>query len=302
MNSLLSAPSVDRSSNILKTTLLLAALSALTLAIGQGIGGGRGLVVAGAIVAVMNFVSYWFSDRIALAMHRARPLEAGELPELRRSTEALAARAGIPMPRLYVMEEPTPNAFATGRNPENAAVAVTTGLISLLGPRELSGVIAHELAHIRNRDTLIMTVAATLAGVIAHVAQTLFWWGGSFLSRSDDDESDGGGAFASIGLLIVAPIVATLLQLAISRAREYDADATAAQITGDPQGLASALSRLESGNRALPYDQSPATAHLFIVNPLSGGAVMGLFATHPPIEARIEKLQALMPGAVRVSR
>lgn len=277
-----------RTSNLLKTAVLLAGMTALVLGIGQVIGGSRGLLWAGAIVAVMNFVSFWFSDKLALAMNRAHPLPPGELPWLEQMVGQLAQRANVPMPRLYLVDSPTPNAFATGRSPEKAAVAVTTGLLNLLGKRELQGVIAHELSHVKNRDTLIMTVAATLAGVISHVAQWVFWFGGSMLRRDDDEE--GGGGFAALGVLLVAPITATLLQLAISRAREYDADASAAQLTGDPEGLASALGRLESGNRVLPLNHSPATAHLFIVNPLSGGGVMSLFATHPPIEARIERL------------
>ncbi|MDP1824496.1 MAG: zinc metalloprotease HtpX [Archangium sp.] len=281
-----------RASNLVKTTILLAALSALTLGVGQLLGGPKGLLISGALVLVMNFVSFWFSDSLALLMNRARPLEPGQRPWLEAMTADLARRAGLPMPRLYLVESPTPNAFATGRSPEKAAVAVTTGLLQLLGRRELAGVIAHELSHVKNRDTLIMTVAGTLAGVITHVAQMVFWWGGALLGRGDD-EDEGGGVLATLGLLIVAPVAATLLQLGISRAREFDADASAAQLTGDPEGLASALSRLESGNRMIPLDHSPATAHLFIVNPLSGRGVLGLFATHPPIEARVERLLSM---------
>lgn len=284
--------SEHRASNLVKTTVLLAALSALTLGVGHLIGGPRGLLVSGALVLVMNFVSFWFSDSLALLMNRARPLEPGQLPWLESMTADLARRAGLPMPRLYLVDSPTPNAFATGRSPEKAAVAVTTGLLQLLGRRELAGVLAHELSHVKNRDTLIMTVAGTLAGVITHVAQLVFWWGGALLGRGDD-EDEGGGVLATLGLLIVAPVAATLLQLGISRAREFDADASAAQLTGDPEGLASALSRLESGNRMIPLDHSPATAHLFIVNPLSGRGVLGLFATHPPIEARVERLLSM---------
>ncbi len=284
--------STHRATNFVKTAVLLAGLSALTLGVGQLIGGPKGLVWAGALVAVMNLASFWFSDSLALLMNRARPLAPGELPWLEQSTAKLAARAGLPMPRLYVIESSTPNAFATGRSPSKAAVAVTTGLLRLLGRRELEGVLAHELAHVKNRDTLIMTVAATLAGLISHAAQMVFWFGGALLSnRSDDDE--GPGPLASLGLLIVAPLTATLLQLAISRSREFDADAAAAELTGDPEALASALSRLEQGNRMIPLDHSPATAHLFIVNPLSGRGIMNLFMTHPPIEARVERLLAM---------
>jgi heat shock protein HtpX len=284
--------STHRATNFLKTAVLLAGLSALTLGVGQLIGGPKGLVWAGALVAVMNLVSFWFSDSLALMMNRARPLQPGELPWLEQSTARLAARAGLPMPRLYVIESSTPNAFATGRSPSKAAVAVTTGLLQLLGRRELEGVLAHELAHVKNRDTLIMTVAATLAGLISHAAQMVFWFGGALLSNRDD-EDEGVSPLATLGLLIVAPLTATLLQLAISRSREFDADAAAAELTGDPEGLASALSRLEQGNRMIPLDHSPATAHLFIVNPLSGRGIVNLFMTHPPIEARIQRLLSL---------
>lgn len=280
-----------RTSNLVKTAVLLAGMTALVMGIGQLIGGPRGLLYAGAIVVVMNFVSFWFSDKLALAMNRAHPLPPGQIPGLEQIVANVARRADLPMPKLYLVDSPTPNAFATGRSPEKSAVAVTTGLLRILNPRELTGVIAHELSHVKNRDTLIMTVAATLAGVITHVAQAVFWFGGSMMRRDDDDR--GGNALAQLGVLIVAPLAATLLQLAISRAREFDADASAAQLTGDPEGLASALGRLESGNRMIPLDHSPATAHLFIVNPLSGRGVMGLFATHPSIEDRIERLQQM---------
>jgi heat shock protein HtpX len=292
MQAILSPASSVRVSNLVKTTVLLAAMSALTLGVGQLIGGPRGLLWAGALVALMNFTSYWFSDRLALAMNRAHPLQPGALPWLEDLAAQLARRAGVPTPRLYLINSATPNAFATGRSPSKAAVAVTTGLLELLGRRELAGVIAHELAHVKSRDTLLMTVAGTLAGVITHVAQTLSWFGGSLTGRHADDD-DGPGPLATLGLLIVAPLAATLLQLALSRAREFDADATAAQLTGDPEGLASALSRLEPGNRARPLDHSPATAHLFIVNPLSGVGLMGLFSTHPPIDERVRRLLAL---------
>ncbi|MEW5741222.1 MAG: zinc metalloprotease HtpX [Myxococcota bacterium] len=281
-----------RVSNVLKTTVLLAALSALMLAVGHLVGGPRGLLFAGAFVLVMNFASYWFSDALALMMNGARPLQPGEAPQLEQLTAQLARRAGLPMPRLYVIHSRTPNAFATGRSPEKAAIAVTTGLLEILEPRELAGVLAHELSHVKNRDTLIMTVAATLAGVITQVVHWVFWWGGALLGRSDDDDG-APNALATLGLLLVAPLTATLLQLAISRSREYDADATAAELTQDPRGLASALARLEEANHFHPLNRSPATAHLFIVNPLSGGAVLSLFSTHPPIQRRIERLLAL---------
>jgi heat shock protein HtpX len=283
-----------RFSNYVKTAALLAGLTALCLWVGQQLGGPRGLAVAGVFVAVMNFVSYWFSDRIALAIHGARPLERDEAPWLYEIVESLSRRAGMPTPRIYLIPTPTPNAFATGRNPAHAAVAVTTGILELCDQRELAGVLAHELSHVRNRDTLTSTIAATLAGVITYAVQMLFWFGGSIFSGRDDDRDGGrGSSLANFGLLLVAPIAATLLQLAISRAREYDADASGAQLTGDPEALASALARLENGVQALPYDRAPATAHLFIVNPLSGGGVMSLFSTHPPIEERIRRLRQM---------
>lgn len=281
-----------RVGNALKTTVLLAGLTALVLLIGQRLGGPRGLAFAGFFVVVMNFASYWFSDKIALAMHGAKPLPRQQAPWLHDMVERLAERAGMPVPKLYLLPMPMPNAFATGRSPKHAAVAVTTGLMELLDRRELEGVLAHELAHVRNRDTLIGTVAATLAGVISYAAQMLFFFGGSMLSRSDDDEG-GGGAFAQLGLLLVAPIAATLLQLAVSRSREYGADATGAQLCGDPEALASALMKLERGAQLMPYDRAPASSHLFIVNPLSGGGVMKLFSTHPPIPERVRRLQEM---------
>lgn len=281
---------LHRAGNLLKTGVLLAAMSALVLLLGQRLGGGNGLLFSGAVVLLMNFGAWWFSDRIALAMNGARELSRAELPWLHALLDQLAGRAELPRPKLYLVDSPTPNAFATGRSPEHAAVAVTTGLLEQLDRRELSGVLAHELAHVKNRDTLIMTVAATLAGVLTHVAQLAFFWGGALTGRQDDGDEEHGSGLATLGVLLVAPIAATLLQLAISRSREFDADATAAQITGDPRGLANALARLERGNRALPMDHSPATAHLYIVNPLSGGGVMSLFATHPPMQARIERL------------
>jgi len=293
----MSLPTAPRSSglsrlgNYFKTAILLAGLTALFLAVGQRLGGPQGLLVAGFLVVLMNGVSFWFSDRIALAMHRAQPVERHQLPWLHDMVEQLARRADLPTPRIYVIPSPAPNAFATGRNPSHAAVAVTEGILRLLDERELAGVIAHELAHIKNRDTLISTVAATLAGIISHVARMVFWFGGLFLGRDRDD--DGGGALASLGMLIVAPIAALLLQLAISRSREYGADATGAAIAGDPHALADALQKLELGAHHLPDDRSPATASLFIVNPLSGQGFARLFSTHPPIEERVRRLRQM---------
>jgi heat shock protein HtpX len=283
-----------RLGNALKTTVLLAGLTALALLIGQRLGGPQGLLLAGAFVIVMNFVSYWFSDRIALAVHGAQPLSYEQAPWLHEMVERLATRAGMPKPKVYILPTQSPNAFATGRNPSHAAVAVTAGILELLDRRELEGVLAHEIGHVRNRDTLIGTVAATLAGVISYAAQMAFWWGGALLGgRGDDDEGGLANALSSLGLLLVAPIAATLLQLAVSRSREYGADATGAQLCGDPDALASALMKLERGAHHLPYNRAPATSHLFIVNPLSGGGVMALFSTHPPIPERVRRLREM---------
>ncbi|MET0404660.1 MAG: zinc metalloprotease HtpX [Cystobacter sp.] len=290
-----------RLSNALKTTVLLAGLTALLLVVGERLGGPQGLVAAGFFVVVMNFSSYWFSDRIALAMHGAQPISYAEAPGLHAMVERLAARAGMPKPKVYLLPTRTPNAFATGRNPEHAAVAVTAGLMDILDPRELEGVLAHELAHVKNRDTLIGTVAATLAGVISYAAQMLFFFGGSLLSR-DDDEEGLGHTLGNLGVLLVAPIAATLLQLAVSRSREYGADATGAALCGDPDALADALLKLERGAELMPYDRAPATSHLFIVNPLSGGAIMQLFSTHPPIPERVRRLREMGARAPRPTR
>ncbi|MBN8472185.1 zinc metalloprotease HtpX [Corallococcus exiguus] len=283
-----------RLGNALKTTVLLAGLTALVLVIGQRLGGAQGLMMAGLFAVVMNFGSYWFSDRIALAIHGAQPLSYEQAPWLHEMVERLAARAGMPKPKVYILPTAQPNAFATGRNPSHAAVAVTAGIMDILDRRELEGVLAHEIGHVRNRDTLIGTVAATLAGIISYAAQMLFWFGGSMLSRGDDDR-DGGvaGALSNLGLLLVAPIAATLLQLAVSRSREYGADATGAELCGDPDALASALLKMERGAEAMPYDRAPATSHLFIVNPLHHGGVMSLFSTHPPIPERVRRLREM---------
>ncbi len=282
-----------RLSNYLKTGVLLAGLTALALAVGQRLGGPQGLLYAGLFVAVMNFVSYWFSDRIALAMNGARPLPPEALPWLHEMVAQLARRAGMPTPRLYIIPTATPNAFATGRSPEHAAVAVTEGILHLTDQRELAGVIAHELSHVRNRDTLISTVAATMAGLITHAVQMLFWFGGTFLSRGDDEE---GNPLATLGLLLIAPIAAMLLQLAISRSREYAADASGAALMGDPDALADALEKLEHGVDRVPFNHSPATAHLWVVSPLRGGGALSLFSTHPPTQERVRRLREMARG------
>jgi heat shock protein HtpX len=280
--------------NVLRTTVLLAALTALFLIIGGAIGGNQGVVIAFIFALVMNFASYWFSDKIVLTMYRAREVSPHEAPDLYRLIQRLAQRAGIPMPKVYIIPSDAPNAFATGRDPQHGAIAVTDGIMRLLDEDELAGVLAHELGHIRNRDTLIMTVAATLAGAItmlAHMAQ----WGAIFggFGRRDDEGNGGGGVLGLLFMAILAPIAATLIQLAISRGREFFADSTGAAVAGSPSGLARALEKLHFASQRVPMDANPATAHLFIVNPLSGGSLLQLFSTHPPIEERIRRLRRM---------
>lgn len=278
-------------SNVLRTGVLLAALTALLLVIGGAVGGNQGLFVAFVFALLMNFASYWFSDKIVLRMYGAQEVSLHEAPELYRLVQRLAQRAAIPMPRVYIIPSDSPNAFATGRNPQHGAVAVTEGIMRLLDEQELAGVLSHEMGHIRNRDTLIMTVAATLAGAItmlAHMAQ----WGAIFggFSRRDDEDR-GGGMLSLLFMAILAPLAATLIQLAISRSREYFADSTGAAIAGSPAGLAQALEKLHYASQRMPLEANPATAHLFIVNPLAGGSFMTLFSTHPPVEERIRRLR-----------
>ncbi|MFQ5895831.1 MAG: zinc metalloprotease HtpX [Nitrospinota bacterium] len=280
--------------NSLKTFILLGLLTAIILWVGNAVGGQGGLVIALLIALVMNVGSYWFSDKIVLAAYRGREVSPEEAPELHEMVGRLARRAGLPMPRVYIIPSQTPNAFATGRNPEHAAVAFTEGILRLLSREELEGVAAHELAHIRNRDILISTVAATLAGAITYLAYMAQWaaiFGGG---RDDDREGGMGGALGMLAFAILGPIAAMLLQAAISRAREYMADARGAQIAGTPRGLAGALGRLERAARAIPMEEAtPATAHLFIVNPLTGGGMLALFSTHPPTEERIRRLREM---------
>ena len=279
--------------NLFKTAVLLAALTSLVVLIGNAVGGQQGMLFAFILAVAMNFGSYWFSDRIVLAMYRARPIEEAQAPDLYRIVRRLTSRAGVPMPRIYLIPSDTPNAFATGRNPEHAAVAVTGGIMRMLDDDELEGVLAHELSHVKNRDTLTMTIAATLAGVItylAHMAQWAAIFGGG---RRDDEEGSGGGAIGALLMFILAPIAAMLIQLAISRAREFQADASGAQLVGRPWGLAKALEKLEMASRMAPMDATPATAHLFIVNPLRGAGLLTLFSTHPPVQERIARLRAM---------
>jgi len=276
--------------NGIKTVLLLGALTGLILFVSGAIGGRNGLLMGLVFAGLMNLFSYWFSDKIVLAMYRAKPIGQAEAPGLYAVVERLAARAQMPMPKLYLIENDSPNAFATGRNPNHAAVACTTGILKLMTNDELEGVLAHELSHVRNRDILIGSIAATLAGaigVLAHMAR----WGAMFGGYGGRDERNGGGGiFGLLATAILAPIAATLIQLAISRSREFEADASGAELVGSPFGLASALEKLGKASKQIPMDASPATAHLFIVSPFSGASFTRLFSTHPPLEERIRRL------------
>jgi len=276
--------------NGVKTVLLLGVLSALLLVGGEAWGGRQGLYLGLALAGLMNFVGYFFSDKIALRMYSAKPVSETENPTVYRRmaplVRNLTMQMGLPMPRLWVIAGASPNAFATGRNPAHASVAVTAGLLELLDDRELEGVLAHELGHVRNLDILISSVAATLAAAITMLARLAFFFGG----RSDDEDNRG-GAFGMIFMLILAPIAAVLIQMAISRTREYSADAAAAHFTGTPYGLISALQKLEHYSKRIPMDASPATAHMFIIQPFTGRALMRLFSTHPSTEQRIARLQ-----------
>jgi heat shock protein HtpX len=285
-------------SNMFKTFILLAGLTALLLLIGQALAGRQGLYLALFMALIMNFVGYWFSDKIALAMSGAKEVSQDQAPDLHHMVEKLSVQAGLPKPRVYIIPQETPNAFATGRNPEHAAVAVTEGILRILKPQELEGVLAHELAHIKNRDILISSVAAVIAGAISHLAM-MAQWGAMFgMGRSDDDEGGGGGGnmIGTLLLAIVAPMAAMLIQMAISRSREYVADATGAKIIGAGRPLANALLKLEDYNKQVPMQVNPATAQMYIVNPLSGQSLMRLFSTHPPIEERVARLMAMRPG------
>lgn len=281
--------------NTLKTFILLAGLTALLMAIGSALGGRNGLMISLVFAGIMNFVGYWFSDKIALSMSGAKPVSESEAPDLYRMVRELCRRAELPLPRLYVIPSPTPNAFATGRNPQHSAVAVTSGIVNILNRDELEGVIAHELAHIKNRDILISSVAAMIAGAIsqlAHMAQWAMMFGGMQRDR-DDEDSGGGGLLGGLAMMIVGPVAAVLIQMAISRSREYQADATGAAICGRPLSLANALQKLESGNHRFPMEVNPAQAQMYIVNPLTAGGIATLFSTHPPMAERVKRLQDL---------
>lgn len=275
--------------NQVKTVVLLTALAALLVVIGGFIGGKNGATIALVIALAMNFGSYWFSDKIVLKMYRAQEVTEQEAPDLYNLVRQLAAKAEIPMPKVYIIPDDSPNAFATGRNPSHAAVAVTEGIMRLLSWEELAGVIGHEMGHVKNRDILIQTVAATIGAAITYIAQ----FGFLFAGRSDDDDRGGNSIVGMILMMILAPLAAALIQMAISRSREYIADKSGAEICGHPLWLASALDKLKRGTEAVPMNAEPATAPLFIVSPLSGGAIAGLFSTHPPIEERISRLRQL---------
>ena len=270
--------------NTFKTAFLLTALTLLLMGIGRAFGGQNGMLLALGVAAVTNFVAYFFSDKIALATYRAQPVTRDQLPRVYEVVERMTQRIGLPMPKIYVIPTDSPNAFATGRNPAHASVAVTEGILNLLNDEELAGVLAHELGHVNNRDILISSIAATIAGAITFLARFGFFFGGG-----DRDERRGGGIGALL-MLILAPIAAFLIQLAVSRSREYQADATGAHFTGNPYALASALQKLDAYSRRVPMQASPSTAHLFIIQPLLGVNFGGLFSTHPPIAKRIERL------------
>jgi len=275
--------------NGIKTTLLMVTLTLMLIAIGGILGGKTGMTFAFIIAFGMNFISYWFSDKIVLKMYRAQPVSQSDAPELYSMVRRLSQKAELPMPKVYIIEQAQPNAFATGRNPENGTVAVTTGIMKILTPEELEGVIAHELAHIKHRDILVGTIAATIAGSISYLAQMAQW---AMIFGGRDDE-EGGNPIVAIVMMIVGPIAAMLVQMAISRSREYGADAGGAKIAGNPHYLANALKKLHAASQKIPMDANPATSHMFIVNPLKGGRLLKLFSTHPPMEERVSRLEAM---------
>ncbi|MCM8781779.1 MAG: zinc metalloprotease HtpX [Candidatus Omnitrophica bacterium] len=282
--------------NYFKTGILLVVLTLLFIWVGGLIGGRQGAQLAFVIALVMNMVSYWFSDKIVLAMYRARPASEGEYPELLRIVRELTQEAGLPMPKVYVIPHASPNAFATGRNPKNAVVCVTNGIMDVLSYEELKGVVAHELGHVKNRDILIMSVTATIAGAIMMLADMARWaamFGGS---RSRNNKESGSNAIGFLVAIIIAPLAAMLIQLAISRSREYTADSDGARLAHSPMGLANALRKLDEASRVRVLRASPQTAHMFIVNPLSGEFFATLFSTHPPIKERIKRLEQMVIG------
>jgi len=280
--------------NTVKTALLLGALTGLLMLIGGLIGGKGGVYIAFIFAVILNFGSYWFSDKIVLKMYKAQEVSESSAPDLYNIVRNLAMKAGLPMPRIFIIPEETPNAFATGRNEKHAVIAVTKGIMRILNKEELEGVIAHELSHIKNKDMLISSIAATIAGAITMLA-TMAQWAAIFGGGSSSDEEGGGGIIGFIAMAIFAPLAAAVIQMAISRSREYLADARGASITKNPYGLASALEKLTNASQIIPMNAKPSTAHLFIVNPLAGKAFMNLFSTHPPLEERIARLRSMKP-------
>jgi len=280
--------------NHLKTTLLLSLLTVLMVLMGSAIGGKTGMVFAFCMALGMNFFSYWFSDKIVLKMYGAREIGENDHPAFYGMVRRLALQAGLPVPKVYIIPSESPNAFATGRNPEHAAVAATEGILRILSPEELEGVMAHELAHVKNRDILVSTIAATFAGAISMLGNMLQWGAMFGAGRSDEDGEGAGGLIGSLAMAIIAPIAAILIQMAVSRSREYLADESGARICGRPLALANALRKLHSASQMIPMQEArPASAHLFIVNPLTGGSMMSLFSTHPPMEERIARLEGM---------
>jgi len=281
--------------NRLKTTLFLSLLTVLMVLMGSAIGGKAGMLFAFFMAAAMNFFSYWFSDKIVLKMYGAQEVGERDHPAFYGMVRRLARQAGLPMPKVYIIPDDSPNAFATGRNPAHAAVAATEGILRILSPEELEGVMAHELAHVQNRDILIGTIAATFAGAISMIGNMLQW--GAMLGAGRDDDEGGGGVVGSLVMAIIAPIAAMLIQMAVSRSREYLADESGAQLCGQPLALANALRKLHSTSQMIPMQAAqPATAHMFIVTPLSGASFLKLFSTHPPMEERIARLEAMARG------
>ncbi len=275
--------------NRIRTTILLAVMTALIIWIGQYFGGQQGMIIALLIAAGMNFFSYWFSDKIVLKMYNAREISPQQAPAVYEMVKTLTGNAGLPMPKVFVIPKDAPNAFATGRNPEHAVVAVTQGLLNIMEPDEVMGVLAHELAHVKNRDILIGSIAATMAGAIMVLA-SMARFSALFGGRGGEGDR-GGGAIGLIAMSIMAPFAAMIIQMAISRSREYLADATGARFAGSPEGLARALEKLGQYSKRIPLEANPSTAHMFIVNPLSGRSMMSLFSTHPPLEKRIARLR-----------
>jgi len=278
--------------NNIKTLFLLVTLTLILVWAGAAIGGKQGMTIALIFALGLNFFAYWFSDKIVLRMYGAREVSEAEAPDLYGMVRRLAQKAELPMPKVYIMEEDQPNAFATGRNPKHAAVAVTTGIMRILSRDELQGVIGHELAHVKHRDILISTIAATIAGAISYLSQ-MAQWAMIFGGRGGNDEEGGGNPIAALVMMIVGPIAALIVQMAISRSREYAADEGGARIAGNPRYLAGALRKLHMASQKIPMDANPATSHMFIVNPLSGGGILKLFSTHPPIEERIARLESM---------